>query len=222
MEDLQNQFGLNLKNVNSEVISDQLGLLATLQSSHGEVTAENQEFINQFIGCYDNLPEDVRKDMDETIAAMKLTGRGGEVIDSVSALCGDIMTSFDSGLVPVATAAENGINMALVKMVAEMEANGQQVPEGMRKLAEETLAQWDNLPDDAKAEPSAPVEDGDILEFAPEDSTGLFKGTAGQTAVENAEMIGQFLTRHGKPDRVRLLTALLLFQEENDLFADTQ
>lgn len=150
MEDLQNQFGLNLKNVNSEVISDQLGLLATLQSSHGEVTAENQEFINQFIGCYDNLPEDVRKDMDETIAAMKLTGRGGEVIDSVSALCGDIMTSFDSGLVPVATAAENGINMALVKMVAEMEANGQQVPEGMRKLAEETLAQWDNLPDDAK------------------------------------------------------------------------
>ena len=46
------------------------------------------------------------------------------------------------------------------------------------------------LPDDAKAEPSAPVEDGDVLEFAPEDSTGLFKGTAGQTAVENAAKIG--------------------------------
>ena len=46
------------------------------------------------------------------------------------------------------------------------------------------------LPEAAKAEPSAPVEDGDVLEFAPEDATGLFKGTAGQTAVENAAKIG--------------------------------
>lgn len=46
------------------------------------------------------------------------------------------------------------------------------------------------LPEAAKAEHSAPVEDGDVLEFAPEDATGLFKGTAGQTAVENAAKIG--------------------------------
>ena len=38
----------------------------------------------------------------------------------------------------------------------------------------------------------------------------------------DAEMIGQFLTGHRKQNRVGLLTALLLFQEENNLVADTQ
>ena len=132
MEDLQNQFGLNLKSVNSEVISDQLGLLATLQSSHGEITAENQEFINQFIRCYDSLPEDVRKDMDETVAAMNLTGRGGEAIDSVSALCGDIMTTFDSGLVPKAH--------AIGEEVSEKFADGVDDGKGNAAKAGEELA----------------------------------------------------------------------------------
>ena len=104
MEDLQNQFGLNLKSVNSEVISDQLGLLATLQSSHGKITAENQEFVRQFAMAYNALPEDVRKDMDATVAEMKLTGRTGEIIDSVNMLCAEVMSSFDSGLKPKAHA----------------------------------------------------------------------------------------------------------------------
>lgn len=104
MEDLQNQFGLNLKSVNSEVISDQLGLLATLQSSHGEITAENQEFVSQFAMAYNALPEDVRRDMDATVAEMKLTGRTGEIIDSVNLLCAEVMSSFDSGLKPKAHA----------------------------------------------------------------------------------------------------------------------
>ena len=150
MEDLQNQFGLNLKSVSSETIHTQLGLLETLQSSHGQINGESAEFVRQFAQIYDMLPEDVRKHMDETVAAMNLKGRGGEVIDSVSALCGDIMTTFDSGLVPIATTAESGINMALLNMVAEMEANGRKVPDEMRRLAEETLAQWDDLPDKAK------------------------------------------------------------------------
>ena len=46
------------------------------------------------------------------------------------------------------------------------------------------------LPESAKTEPSAPVEDGDVLEFAPEETGAVFKGTAGQTAVENAAKIG--------------------------------
>ena len=53
----------------------------------------------QFAQIYDMLPEDVQKDMDETVAAMNLTGRGGEVIDSVSALCGDIQRLMPVGKV---------------------------------------------------------------------------------------------------------------------------
>ena len=102
MEDLQNQFGLNLKNVNSEVIKSQLGMLANLKANGGEINETNAEFVREFASAYSNLPEDVRKDMDETIAALNLTGRGGEAIDSVGALCGDIMAAFDSGLNPEA------------------------------------------------------------------------------------------------------------------------
>ena len=77
MEDLQNQFGLNLKSV---------------------------KFVRQFAMAYNALPEDVRKDMDATVAEMKLTGRTGEIIDSVNMLCAEVMSSFDSGLKPKAHA----------------------------------------------------------------------------------------------------------------------
>ena len=73
--------------------------METLQSSHGQINGESAEFVRQFAQIYDMLPEDVQKDMDETVAAMNLTGRGGEVIDSVSALCGDIQRLMPVGKV---------------------------------------------------------------------------------------------------------------------------
>ena len=43
-----------------------------------------------------------------------------------------------------------GFDGAMVFMAAALEANGHQVPDEMKKIADQTLAQWDNLPEDAK------------------------------------------------------------------------
>lgn len=43
-----------------------------------------------------------------------------------------------------------GLDEAMVAMAVSLEANGQQVPDEMKKIADETLAQWDNLPEDTK------------------------------------------------------------------------
>lgn len=104
MNKLNQQLADSFKGTNAEVIKNQLGMLATLKANGGEINETNAEFVREFAAAYSNLPEDVRKDMDETIAALNLTGRGGEAIDSVGALCGDIMAAFDSGLVPKAHA----------------------------------------------------------------------------------------------------------------------
>ncbi len=102
MNKLNQQLADSFKGTNAEVIKNQLGMLATLKANGGEINETNAEFVREFASAYSNLPEDVRKDMDETIAALNLTGRGGEAIDSVGALCGDIMAAFDSGLNPEA------------------------------------------------------------------------------------------------------------------------
>lgn len=150
MNKLNQQLADNFKGTNAEVIKSQLGMLATLKANGGEINETNAEFVREFAAAYSNLPEDVRKDMDATVAEMKLTGRTGEIIDSVGALCGDIQAGFDSGLRPVATTAESGINLVVLKTVAELEASGQQVPDEMKKIADETLAQWDSLPEETK------------------------------------------------------------------------
>ena len=43
-----------------------------------------------------------------------------------------------------------GLDEAMVFMATSIEANGQQVPDEMKKIADETLAQWDSLPDETK------------------------------------------------------------------------
>ena len=104
MNELNQQLADSFKGANAEIVSSQLGLLATLQNTHGNISAENAEFVRQFAQAYNALPEDVRKDMDATVAEMKLTGRTGEIIDSVNMLCAEVMSSFDSGLKPKAHA----------------------------------------------------------------------------------------------------------------------
>ena len=104
MEELNQRLADSFKGANADMISSQLGLLASLQSSHGEINADNAEFIRVFTTAYNSLPEDVREDMDATVAEMKLTGRTGEIITSVNVLCAEVMASFDSGLKPKAHA----------------------------------------------------------------------------------------------------------------------
>ena len=43
-----------------------------------------------------------------------------------------------------------GLDEAMVFMATSIEANGQQVPDEMKKIADETLAQWDSLPEETK------------------------------------------------------------------------
>ena len=100
MEKLNQQLADNFKGTNADLVSNQLGFLALLQSNHGEINRENYDFVYNFAEAYDSLPDDVRKDMDETIAAMNLKDRNGEIIDSVHDLCEDLMDSFASGLEP--------------------------------------------------------------------------------------------------------------------------
>ena len=102
MEELNQQLANSFKGANAEIISSQLGMLANLKATGGKINGTNAEFVRQFAQAYNALPEDVREDMDATVAEMKLTGRNGEIIDSVNLLCAEVMSSFDSGLKPKA------------------------------------------------------------------------------------------------------------------------
>ena len=94
MDELNKKLANSFDNSTQKQIGAWIAMTAQTIASSGEISAETEEFARNFLACFDGMPEDVQKNMDEVVANMKITDSTGEIIDSVDKFCSDITQRF--------------------------------------------------------------------------------------------------------------------------------
>ena len=109
MNELNQQFAESCKGSNAEVLGTQIALLGELQSTHGNISTENAEFVATFAACYSKLPDDVKAEMDKMLEGMNLSmsDGSGKVITTVGQLCSDITQQFKAQQKPAEKAGKD-------------------------------------------------------------------------------------------------------------------
>lgn len=87
-QEMANNFDAN----SQKIVGILTGFLTEIEDNDGQITAETREFCEEFLACYDNLPEDIKKTMEDAIAGMREALENGqpEIKESTKKLVGVI------------------------------------------------------------------------------------------------------------------------------------
>lgn len=101
-KDIQEQMGDAMENLSSEELDAWINMSANTEYYGGDITDENKEIFDEFIGTYDNLPRKAKKQFRDTMQGMidGIKEKSGELFEKASQIAGGfidtIRKKFDS------------------------------------------------------------------------------------------------------------------------------